>query len=196
MTLYSITKGNVADDLIFSIADQIKHGIGNLADENPELRINFAKLNELAGMQAVDRSDHATSRSYLTNALSFLPTDHWKSQYDLSLRFSLRLAKSCYACGDLEKAQCILQEMTEQCQRTEDKLPGYALLARSESHHRWSRFLRQGFTGLYFADNFICHSSFRSQQFLGSIYPFARGIIPIRRGNTRIIASISTSVNG
>ena len=121
------------DDLIIPIADQIKHGIGNLTDDNPELRIGIAKIFELAGMQAAGCSDYEASRSYLTYVLTLLPTDHWKSQYDLSVQFSLQLAKSCYSCGDVEKAQCILQEVTEKSHSIEDKLPAYALLARSES---------------------------------------------------------------
>ena len=134
MSLYSLTKGKVVDDIVFPIIDQIKHGIGNLEGENIEIRIDVAELNELAGMKAATCSDHVTSRSYLTFALSLLPTDHWKSHYDLSLRFSLRLAKSCYSCGDLEKAQCILEETLVQCHSIQDKLPGNELLARSESH--------------------------------------------------------------
>ena len=144
MALYSMTKGKDMVNIVFSIADQIKHGIGNLADENPELRIDIAKLYELAGTKAVACSDHAASRSYLTYALSLLQTDRWKSHYDLSLRFSLLLAKSCYSCGDVEKAQCILQEMTGQCHSFEDKLPGSALLAQSE-YHKWSVSSRDAF---------------------------------------------------
>ena len=140
MSLYSTTKGKIVDDILFSISDivfsivdQIKHGIDNLEDGNCEVRLDIAKLNQLAGIKAASCSDHVTSRSYLTFALSLLPTDHWKSHYDLSLRFSLRLAKSCYSCGDVGKAQRILQEVTEQSHSIEDKIPAYALLARSES---------------------------------------------------------------
>jgi len=141
MSLYSTTKGKVVDDIVFSIIDQIKHGIDNLEDGNRELRLDIAKLNELAGIKAAICSDHVTSRSYLTFALSLLPTDHWTSHYDISLRFSLRLAKSCYSCGDLEKAQCILAETLGQCHSLEDKLPCNALLARSESHQACLEFL-------------------------------------------------------
>ena len=122
------------DDIVFSIIDQIKHGIDNLKRGN-KLRIDVAKLDELACMKAATCSDHITSRSYLTFALSLLPADHWKSHYDLSLRFSLRLAKSCYSCGDVEKAQSILGETLVQCHSIQDKLPCNLLLARSESHH-------------------------------------------------------------
>ncbi|KAL3806506.1 hypothetical protein ACHAXA_006682 [Cyclostephanos tholiformis] len=130
LSLYSSTKGKVADDILFSIADQIKLGIGNLATESPALRIDIAKLYGLAGMRAAASLDHVASRSYLEHALSLLPTDHWKSNYEISLRYSHRLAESCYSCGDVEKAQCILQEMTSQCHSTDDKLPAHSLLAR------------------------------------------------------------------
>jgi predicted ATPase len=157
MSLYSSAEGNVVDDIIFSIADQIKHGLGNLADENPELRIDIAKLYELSGTKAVACSDHAASILYLTYALSLLPTDHWKSHYDLSLRFSLRLAKSCYSCGDVEKAQCILQEMTGQCHSFEDLLPANSMLAQSKYNIR-CRLLRNSSASWVSAKNshFFC----------------------------------------
>ena len=132
MSLYLTTKGKDMDNIVFYVADQIKYGIASLADENPKLRIDIAKLYELSGTKAVACSDHAASRSYLTYALSLLPTDRWKSHYDLSIRISLRLAKSCYSCGDIEKAQCILQEITGQCHSFEEKLPAHALLATSK----------------------------------------------------------------
>jgi hypothetical protein len=137
MSLYSMTKGQDVDGVIFSIVDQNKLGIDSLEDESPEFRIEVAKLNELAGMKAVVCSDYVTSRSYLTSALSLLPIDHWKSHYDISLRCSLRLAKAHYSCGDVEKAQSILQDMIGQCHSFEDKLPACELLARSKMH-AWS----------------------------------------------------------
>ncbi|KAL3822373.1 hypothetical protein ACHAXA_010851 [Cyclostephanos tholiformis] len=129
MLLYSTAKGEVVDDILFSIADQIKQGIGFLADENPELQIDIAKIYELASIKAVVCSDFVSSCSYLTHALSILPTDHWRSHYDLSRRFSIRLAKSHLSCGDVEKAHCCLQDMIEQCHSFEDKLPAHALIA-------------------------------------------------------------------
>jgi histidine kinase len=160
MSLYSMTDENLVGDIVYSIADQIKHGIVNLDDENPILRVEFAKLNDLAGMQAAANADHAASRSYFTYALAFLPTAHWKSHHDLSLRFSFRLAKSCYSCGDSEKAHCILGETMAKCHSFQDKLPGYALLARSESHHASSTFMRETFVIFYVAINSCVLSQF------------------------------------
>lgn len=182
MSLYSTTTGNIADDILPTIADQIKHGIGNLADENPEVQIEIAELYYFAGMQSAASSDHAASRSYLTYALSLLPTDRWKSQYDLSLRFSLQLAKSCNSCGDIEKTQCILQEITEQCHHSiEDKLPALALLAASKYHLLCRRFLRESLpVCCMLKAYFCCPSSYFRKQILGSIHSLPKGLIPTR----------------
>lgn len=136
MSLYLITTGKVPDDMLFSVADQIKHGIGNLAaGEDPTLRLDLAKLYGLAASKAVACSDHAASCSYLEHALTLLPkTDHSKGNSELTLRISIQLAESRYSCGDVETAQCILQEITPECQSIEDKLRVHALLATSECH--------------------------------------------------------------
>ncbi|KAL3811602.1 hypothetical protein ACHAXA_011199 [Cyclostephanos tholiformis] len=123
MTLYSITKGNVTNDMLFSVADQIKHGIGNLAAESPELQLDFAKLFELSSSKAVACSDHLALCTYLEHALLLLLAGHWKSHYEI---------KSCYSYGGVEKAQCNLQEMMPQFHSIEEKLPAQALLAKSE----------------------------------------------------------------
>ena len=185
-----MTTGNIADDILPTIADQIKHGIGNLADETPEVQIDIAELYYFAGIQSAASSDHAASRSYLTYALSLLPTDRWKSQYDLSLRFSLQLAKSCNSCGDIEKTQCILQEITEQCHSIEDKLPALALLAAGKSHLLCRRFLRDSLPDCCLLRGiFSCPSSYFRKKNLGSIHSLPQGLIPTRGGNTGIIAT-------
>ncbi|KAL7543351.1 hypothetical protein ACHAXR_012671 [Thalassiosira sp. AJA248-18] len=129
MLLYSTTKGSDIDDIVFSIADQINHGIDDDSSvKSPDLRIDLADLNEMAGAKAVDCSDNVTSRSYLNIALSLLPSDHWKSHYNRSLRLSFLLAKASYLCGDVKKAQGILQEILGECHCIEDKLPAYSLI--------------------------------------------------------------------
>ena len=135
MLLYSMIKGSDVRDIIFSIADQINHGIDGVLGISSELRLDLAELNEMAGVKAVDCSDYVTARSYLNIALSLLPTDHWISHYDRSLRLSFLLARSAYSCGDVEKAQGILQEILGECRCIEDKLEAYFLLVTSKYEH-------------------------------------------------------------
>eukprot|EP00584_Thalassiosira_punctigera_P010333 CAMPEP_0172526094 /NCGR_PEP_ID=MMETSP1067-20121228/1094_1 /TAXON_ID=265564 ORGANISM="Thalassiosira punctigera, Strain Tpunct2005C2" /NCGR_SAMPLE_ID=MMETSP1067 /ASSEMBLY_ACC=CAM_ASM_000444 /LENGTH=1314 /DNA_ID=CAMNT_0013309531 /DNA_START=85 /DNA_END=4029 /DNA_ORIENTATION=- len=128
MTLYLITNGSDVDDIIFSIADQVKYGIDHSLVQSPELRLDLAKLNQMAGIKAAECSDHSTARSYLNVALSLLPTDHWKSHYDRSLRLCFLLAKSAYSCGDVEKAHVILKEILNNAHCLMDKLDAYHLV--------------------------------------------------------------------
>lgn len=134
MLLYSTTKGEAADNLIIHIVDQIKRGIVQLEGETPELRSNIAKFTVAAVRNAVASSDHVAAFSYSTFALSLLPINGWESHYDLRLWFTIQSAKSCFSVGNVEKAQCIVQEVIEQCHSLQDKLPAYFLLALSKFH--------------------------------------------------------------
>jgi len=143
MSLYSMSKGVDLDDIIFSIADQINHGMDELSASSAELRLCLSELNESAGTKAAYCSDYVTAHSYFSLSLKLLPTDYWKSHYVQSLRLCFLLAKSAYACGYVEKAQTILQEILGECCCLEDKLPAYSLLvtilnAREEGVHAYT----------------------------------------------------------
>ena len=131
MLLYSMSKkGNKIDGVESVIADQINYDIDQLSSESPELRIEIANINELAGLKARDSSDHVRSSSYFTCAMSLLPTDRWKIHYEISLRVSFLLAESFHIRG--ESAEGILAEILEECHSFEDKLPAIFLLVASK----------------------------------------------------------------
>ena len=123
MTLFTTTKGNDIEDIVFSIADQINHDLDNV--RSPELRCDLAKLNEMAGIKAVRCSDYMTSRSYFNVALSLLPPDHWESHYDRSLRLYFLRAKSIYSSGDGTEASADLRRIISCARCLEDKLKSY-----------------------------------------------------------------------
>ena len=132
MLLFSFAKGTNNDGIAFAIADQVNYDIGQLEFESPEVRIDIAKINLLAGLKARDCSDHVRSRSYFTCAMSLLPTDRWERHYEISLQLSFLLAKSAYKCGDQETAEGILTEIIKESRCVEDKLPASYLLATSK----------------------------------------------------------------
>lgn len=125
-TLYSMAKGQDMDDIIFSIAWQVNHGINT--STSPELRLELAEVNEMAARKAYSKTDYTTACSSLSISWSLMPKDHWKSHYDQSLRTSLLWAKACYSCGDMEKAKAVLKEILRECHCLEDKLSAYYLL--------------------------------------------------------------------
>ena len=135
MTLYTNTKGQDVDDIVFSIADQINYGIDQVHSQIQETKLDIAQLNEKAATKAVDCLDFSSALTYLTAALPLLPSDYWTSHYDISLRMSYLLAKAYYSCGDVEKSQGILQDMVAKGHCIEDKLPAYFLLVTSECLH-------------------------------------------------------------
>lgn len=124
MSLYTVTRGKDVQDIVFCIADQINYGVD---DSLSQLRFNLAGLNETAGAKAADSSDYVSAHSYFKNALSFLPPDHWKDNYEMSLRLYLRLAKSAFSCGDKERAYEILQQILTEARCLTDKLDAYHL---------------------------------------------------------------------
>ena len=128
MCLYSTTKGQDIGEVVFAIADQINHDMYSLT-QRPAMCVDIAELNLTAAKKAIDRSDHATARSYLNVAISLLPQDHWTIQYELSLCLYSLLAKTAYACGCPDKANIALQTVLAEGRCTEDKLDAYHLLA-------------------------------------------------------------------
>jgi hypothetical protein len=53
-----MSKGKEKDGIAFAIADQVNYDIDQLSFESPELRIDIANINELAGLKARDSSDY------------------------------------------------------------------------------------------------------------------------------------------
>ena len=82
----------------------------------------------MSGVKTVVGPDYVTSRSYFNTALALLPTNHWESHYDQSLRLSFLLAKSAYSCGDVDEAYDTLQQILHHTRCLSDKLEAYHLL--------------------------------------------------------------------
>lgn len=126
------TAGNDLGEIIFCIADQINFGLSGSTTQNPALRLELAKLNELAGRKAVESSDYTTACRYLSTARPLLPADCWKSHYNQVLGLSFLLAKSAFACGVVLEAKGVLEEIIQECHCMEDKLPAYFLIVTSK----------------------------------------------------------------
>ena len=127
MALYSVAKGKDLGDEIFTIVDQINHGLNSLM-QNPALCIDIAELNFKAASKAMHYSSSVIAGSYLNAALSLLPKGHWRSHYNLTLRLKFLSAKAAYSCGCIEKAYGALQNIVDKGHCLEDKLDSYLLL--------------------------------------------------------------------
>ena len=125
MSLYPMTKGG-DEKSIFSITDHINHG-SDSSELSPELRLDLAKLNGIAGEVAMNLSDYATARTYFNIAVRLLPTDCWQNIYDLTLRSYLSLANAAYSSGDIEKSSAVLEKILDEAHCLSDKLDAYLL---------------------------------------------------------------------
>ena len=126
MRLYSVTRGrNIKCGVIFSIVNQINHGVPDLIQK--EMLNDVAELNLNSGSRAMERSDYATAKSYFNNALTLLPENHWISSYDFSIRLFFLRSKAAFSCGDIETAYVSIKEILDKGGCLEDKLDAYFL---------------------------------------------------------------------
>ena len=131
-TLYSICEGkDDVGDTIMLIASQINHG-KELIEKDDPLRIPVAKLNMKAGQMALDGCDHKTAYFYFHAAVSLLPDDSWRSNYDLSLRLNFCLAAAANSSCKYDDAEGTLNIIYEKARCLEDKLPAYELTVESK----------------------------------------------------------------
>ena len=135
--LLSACEGRDVGDTVLVIASQINHGKESI-QKNDELCISMAELNMAAGKKAIESCRHKMAYSYLENALSLLPDDHWDSNYDLSLRVSFMMASAANSSSMYDVAENLLQQIFEKARCTADKLPSYHLLVTSEYIHVYS----------------------------------------------------------
>ena len=125
MLLYFASEGQDLKDAIFQVVDQINHGVPSMIQT--VMKVQVAVLNLQAGSRAIELSDYKTAYTYLKNAHSLLPENHWSTQYRLSLQVFFLGAKAAYSCGNLEEAHDLLQTILQKGHCIEDKLDAYYL---------------------------------------------------------------------
>ena len=127
--MYSIAKRQrgTTNTTLFHIVDQINHGLPNLVQ--PEVGLEIAELNLMAGSRATAFSDYETASSYLNKAMSLLPTSHWQENYDLSLRLYFLSAKATYirSCDNIQETTTLLNAILKNGRSIRDKLDAYHL---------------------------------------------------------------------
>lgn len=106
------TSSGQKDEYFLDICDLINVGVeGNRVAHSDLNRI--IAVNILAGDKAIQNSDFIRALGYCRTAKSLLPSDHWSSMYDPSLRLHLSLSKSLYANGEVDLAESTLRELID-----------------------------------------------------------------------------------
>ena len=88
---------------LFAILDQINHGVPSLCDETE--RSLIVRLNLEAGLESMLRSNYISAYNYARSAISVLPDDAWKVEYDLCLELYCLLAKAAYSYRKIDEVK-------------------------------------------------------------------------------------------
>ncbi|MEM8566374.1 MAG: ATP-binding sensor histidine kinase [Bacteroidota bacterium] len=88
------------DSQLFEIVNQLNQGL-ELIDSEEEKEL-IADLNLRAGIKAKDSSAFEPSLAYFETGIGLLKTNHWTSQYELSLGLYTEAAESAYNMGEFE----------------------------------------------------------------------------------------------
>lgn len=119
-----------AGEIIFSAVNQVNRGKSVLLKQSSQVKIDIAKLNKRAGVDAVKCSDFVTARTHFDAAMSLLPRGHWESDYELSLNTASLLAEAAHSSGDSDKAFAVVETILSEAHCFSDKLGAYHLLVR------------------------------------------------------------------
>ena len=115
------------DDVIFFVADQINQMINSTKATSPPSLMDIARINDLAGSKACDKSDFNSAYAYFSTAVESLPGG-WEDHYDLTLRVRFQMARCAYSCGLLGKSYDMLTTIVDKGRCIEDKLESYNMI--------------------------------------------------------------------
>ena len=126
-----VTSGSEHQSLKFVAADQLNHGVAYITDQKQKL--DLASLNLEAGEMAMSISAFVPAAELFSKGLVLLHGDmnHWKINYDLSLKLYNLAAEAALCNGDFEMHQRMVDEVLENAQCLNDKLPVYCILVES-----------------------------------------------------------------
>ncbi|MBE9115517.1 PAS domain S-box protein [Lusitaniella coriacea LEGE 07157] len=98
--LLSNTSKEALEERIFRIVNQLNAGISSI--ENPEKRLQLARLNRIAGQKAKEANAYEPALNYLTLALKLLHDSSWKTHYPLTLSLYESAAEIAYLNGNFK----------------------------------------------------------------------------------------------
>ena len=97
------TQPAMKNQCLFTILDQLNHGVPLLCDKTQTLSI--ARLNLQASEESMLRNNYTSAYNFAKFAISVLTDDSWKEQYDLCLDLYCLLAKAAYSFRKMDEAK-------------------------------------------------------------------------------------------
>ncbi len=88
----------------------------------------LARLNMMAGERAKSTTAYDAAEKYFSLAVSFLPSDSWTKQYDISYRLYLQLGETRFLTGDIEGAGRVFDTLLANARSNIERADIYSLM--------------------------------------------------------------------
>lgn len=118
------------DEIHILAADQINSFIKNSEPLDADERLQYANLNATAARISMEHSGFDQSQSYIDTGIRLLNTDHWETQYTLSLGLYEMAAQASCTKGDTLHLSDYLDEILSHSRCFEDSLTASSLLVK------------------------------------------------------------------
>eukprot|EP01082_Thalassiosira_pseudonana_P003885 g2396.t1 g2396 contig12:7857-10215(+) len=124
-----IISGNESDEMLFTAMNQINRGGAHLLSDT-NLRSSMASLNLRAGKRCTAMSDFVSAQKFYESGISFLNSDHWEDQYELSIELFEAMVDVACTLNDREHAKHYSEALLFHAKKYSDKLSTLLLLVR------------------------------------------------------------------
>ena len=111
------------DTTLFVAVDNMNKGSGlidSLEDRDALIRLNYDAAHAALGKSAIEGAVQ-----YIRAAVSLLPTDHWQSQYELTLDVYSMAARLEHNAGNADRSRALIDAIQANGETVLDKLPSY-----------------------------------------------------------------------
>ncbi|KAL7547548.1 hypothetical protein ACHAWF_010831 [Thalassiosira exigua] len=109
------------DNMLFVAANQVNLG-GPETIQDPKQAERMAQLNLEAGQRAMRMCDFSSAYSFFDNGINFLPKNHWKDSYDLSLQLFDNAGKCALVIGEFDTFPIISEQVLTFAKTFHEKL--------------------------------------------------------------------------
>jgi predicted ATPase len=109
------------DDMMFTSANQINLG-GPEAITDANECITMASFNLMVGKKAIETSDFSLAHKLFSSGIKFLPQQHWRYHYDISLELYELAAKAALATSNIDEIPLLSETVLKHARCFDDEL--------------------------------------------------------------------------
>ncbi|MEH2453754.1 ATP-binding sensor histidine kinase [Nostoc sp.] len=144
------TSESEQEERIFQIVNQINIAVELI--EQPTAREELAKLNLIAGRKAKNSTAYSAAVKYFAVGRNLLTSDHWKSQYNLTLTLYVEATEAAYLNTDIDEMEQLAEMVLQQAKTALDTVKVYGV--RINAYTSQGQLLKAINTGLMILKQF------------------------------------------